>query len=54
MDKEYERICKKLGFVPTEYKATESCGEDDTWVNPFAVLTVEEQDYLYNNGYLNS
>lgn len=53
VDKEYERICKKLGFIPSEYKYDGPIGEDDTWVNPFSVLTVEENNYLYENGYLN-
>lgn len=53
VDKEYERICEKLGFVPSEYKYDGPIGEDDTWVNPFSILTVEENDYLYENGYLN-
>ena len=52
VDKEYERICKKLGFIPSEYKYDGMIEEDDTWVNPFSVLTVEENDYLYENGYL--
>ena len=52
VDKEYERICKKLGFIPSEYKYDGPIEEDDTWVNPFSVLTVEENDYLYENGYL--
>ena len=52
VDKEYERICKKLGFIPSEYKYDGQIEEDDTWVNPFSVLTVEENDYLYENGYL--
>ena len=52
VDKEYETICKKLGFIPSEYKYDGTIEEDDTWVNPFSVLTVEENDYLYENGYL--
>ena len=52
-DKEYERICKKLGFVPSEYRYDGTASEDDTWINPFSVLTLEENDYLYENGYLN-
>lgn len=52
VDKEYERICKKQGFIPSEYKYDGPIEEDDTWVNPFSVLTVEENDYLYENGYL--
>ena len=51
MDKEYERICEKLGFIPSELK-TDICIEDDNWVNPFSILLIEEQDYLYDNGYL--
>ncbi len=27
--------------------------EDDSWVNPFSVLTVEEINFLFENGYLN-
>ena len=53
VDKEYERLCKKLGFIPSAYKYYGPIGEDDTWVNPFSVLTVEENNYLYENGYLN-
>ena len=52
VDKEYDRICKKLGFIPSEYKC-DMDEENDNWINPFSVLTIEEQDYLYNNGYLN-
>lgn len=53
MDKKYKRICDKLGFIPSECKYDGPLEEDDTWVNPFSVLTVEEIDYLYKNGYLN-
>ena len=53
MDKEYKRICKKLGFVPSEYKAPNVDLEDDNWENPFSILTIKEQDFLYDNGYLN-
>ncbi|MDD3185539.1 MAG: hypothetical protein PHD70_14815 [Anaerostipes sp.] len=52
MDEEYKRICKKLGFIPSEYQYTGPIEEDDSWVNPFSVLTEEESDYLYDNGYL--
>ena len=52
-DSEYDRICKKLGFIPSKY-TIESDTEDDTWVNPFSILTIDEQDYLYDNGYLNT
>ena len=50
--KEYERICNKLGFIPSEYRAPATDTEDDNRVNPFSVLTIEEQDFLYHNGYL--
>ena len=52
MDKEYKRICDKLGFVPLEYKPPETDGEDDRWENPFSMLTPDEILYLYKNGYL--
>lgn len=52
-EKEYQRICEKLGFIPSEYKYDGSTAEDDTWVNPFSVLTTEESDFLWDNGYLN-
>lgn len=51
-DKEYKRICEKLGFVPSKYKAPETDSEDDNWINPFSVLTVDEVQFLYINGYL--
>ena len=50
--KEYERICEKLGFIPSEYRCPKTDGEDDNWVNPFSALTVDEIDFLYKNGYL--
>lgn len=52
-EKEYQRICEKLGFIPSEYKYDGPIAEDDTWVNPFSVLTTEESDFLWENGYLN-
>lgn len=52
-EKEYQRICEKLGFIPLEYKYDGPSSEDDTWINPFSVLTVEENKFLYENGYLN-
>ena len=52
-DKEYKRICEKLGFIPSEYTAKETTvTEDDNWTNPFSVLTTEEINFLYENGYL--
>ena len=51
--KEYQRICEKLRFIPSEYKYDGLSSEDDTWINPFSVLTVEENKFLYENGYLN-
>lgn len=52
-EKEYKRICDKLGFIPSEYKYDGPIEEDDTWVNPFSVLTSDEHRFLYENGYLN-
>lgn len=54
-DIEYERICKKIGFIPSEYKPDESViyTEDDNCENPFSKLTYEENLYLIKNGYLN-
>ena len=52
-EKEYKRICKKLGFIPSKYRYIGTYEEDDSWVNPFSVLTNEENDFLYYNGYLN-
>ena len=37
---------QKLGFIPSEYKYDGPIEEDDTWVNPFSVLTVEENVML--------
>lgn len=52
-EKEYQRICEKLGFIPSEYEYDGPVSEDDTWVNPFSALTIEESDFLWENGYLN-
>ena len=56
MDKEteYQRICDNLGFIPSEFKAPDFETEDDSWTNPFSALTVEENVFLYENGYLNN
>ena len=52
-EQEYKRICDKLGFIPSEYRNTGPHEEDDNWVNPFSILTNEESNFLYYNGYLN-
>ena len=52
VDEFYKQICEKLGFIPSEYKSEFSGYEDDSKPNPFSVLTVEENLYLYENGYL--
>lgn len=52
IEKEYQRICDKLGFIPSEFKAPDFKEEDDSWVSPFSVLTVSEIDFLYKNGFL--
>ena len=51
--KEYERICKKLGCEPKDIIIPNFETEDDNWVNPFSVLTLEENIFLCENGYLN-
>ena len=53
-DEKYDAICKKLGFEPRNYTVPDFETEDDSWESPFKILTVEEIDYLYKNGYLNS
>ena len=52
-DKRYKSICKKLGFEPRNYKFPDFQTEDEAWNDPFKVLTAEDIDYLYENGYLN-
>ena len=51
-DQKYDKICKKLGFIPCELNDDIPPIEDDNRKNPFSVLTAEEICYLYNNGYL--
>lgn len=51
-EKEFERICQKLGFIPRECKIEYTDTEDDNWENPFLKLTDEENDFLWKNGYL--
>ena len=53
MDAIYKRICEKLGCEPKDIAIPNFDTEDDSWESPFKVLTVEEIDYLYENGYLN-
>ena len=52
-DKEYLRICDKLGFTIPEYKFETSDFEDDSKISPFSVLTTEELLYLLDNGFFN-
>ena len=54
-EKEHERICKKLGCKPTEVEIPDFKTEDEDhdWVNPFSVLTIEESNFLWENGYFN-
>lgn len=54
VDKEYERICKKLGFIPSEFKAPDFETEDDSWESPFKKLTADEIEFLLDNGYLDN
>lgn len=48
MEITYEGICEKLGFTPGEYKYQLSDYEDDSKESPYAVLTFEESEFLYN------
>ena len=52
-DKEYLRICDKLGFTIPEYKFETSDFEDDSKISPFSVLTTEELLYLLDNCFFN-
>lgn len=52
VDKKYNDICKKLGFIPSEYQPKSTTSEDDSKENPFSVLDADEKMYLYKNGYL--
>lgn len=52
-EKEYQKICEKLGSNPLDIKIPDFETEDDTWVSPISKLSVEEIDFLYKNGYLN-
>lgn len=53
MDAIYKSICEKLGCEPKDIVTPNFDTEDDSWESPFKILTVEEIDYLYENGYLN-
>lgn len=46
----YKKICDKLGFDPVVdgYNYKFSGHEDDTQVSPFAALTDEESDFLFD------
>ena len=52
-ENEYKRVCKKLGCKPQDIIIPDFETEDDSWVNPFSILTSEENEFLYKNGYLN-
>ena len=52
VDEKFNKICEKLGFVPSEYKHKNSGTEDDTKANPFSALETGELMYLIDNGYL--
>ena len=55
MNKEqrYNEICQKLECKPTEIEIPDFEIEDDSWVSPVSKLSVDEIDFLYENGYLN-
>ena len=46
MEINYESICRKLGFTPGENKYNLSDYEDDSKTSPYAVLTLDELDFL--------
>lgn len=50
-DEKYDKICRKLGFIPSEYKHKYSGTEDDSKPNPFSCLSTDELIYLIENGY---
>ena len=52
VDKKYNEICEKLGFIPSEHIGGAKAEEDDSQVNPFSVLDPDEVMYLLENGYL--
>lgn len=51
-DEEYDRICEKLGFIPSGYQHEAAGHEDDSRPNPFSTLETSELLYLIDNGYL--
>lgn len=53
IDERYKKICEKLGCEPRDLKIPDFKTEDDSWEDPVSVLTAEEIDFLYKNGYLN-
>lgn len=52
-EQKYQMICEKLGCKPTEIEIPDFETEDDSWESPLGKLSVDEIDFLYNNGYLN-
>lgn len=52
VDEKYERICKKLGFIPTKLPDEPSGYEDDSKINSFSVLEMDELLYLIEHNYL--
>lgn len=51
-DEKYLKICEKLGCAPSEVKIPDFDTEDDSFKNPFSVLTIDETNYLLENGYM--
>ena len=47
----YESICKKLGCEPKQCSVEKQGTEFDNENNPFDALTIEELDFLHENGY---
>lgn len=48
----YESICKKLGFDLKDYEVKANKTEDDREESPFRKLTLEEMEFLEENGYV--
>ena len=47
MDK-YKAICEKLGFDPIKRERKTKNFENDSEVNPYSILTIEELNFLIN------
>lgn len=48
----YQSICTKLGFDLKGYQVKVTKTEDDNIESPFRKLTLEEMEFLEENGYI--